>query len=288
VGTMPGVEIQAALLQTLLAGSILRRPLRVVQVENVALLVLGLALAWAGPFLRASLLPPLLAVVVAAGLGVTWYAFWNASLAVELHARTACLAALGMRARLRELNEALLAEAEEGGTPFQELRIGIGLNTGVCFVGNMGSEQRFNYSVVGDPVNVAARLEVSCKTYAVDIVIGETTWKAAADLAALELDRVRLLGKTTASRIFALVGDQDCARSERFRELAAEHAALLDAYGGRDWDGAAAKLPRCQHLGRAYGLAAFYAGYAERIDRCRADDLLPAGWDGPAVAEIKR
>jgi adenylate cyclase len=381
VGTMPGVEIQASLLQTLLSGSILRRPVQAVQLENVALLVLGLILAWAGPFLRAGFLPPLLAVVVAGGLAATWYAFryhhevlidgtylagssavllfwlamaryvreearrrtirtafsrylspvmvdrlaasaralriggerreltvlfsdirafitlseryeddpealtallgryftamteviqersgtidkyigdaimafWNAPLPVERHARTACLAALGMRARLLELNEALLAEAEERGAPFHELRIGVGLNTGVCFVGNMGSEQRFNYSVVGDPVNVASRLEGRCKGLAVDIVIGKTTRAAAADLAALEVDRVRLVGKSAPSRLFALVGDEACAGSARFGELAAEHAAMLAAYRARDWGGALEKLRRCQHLGGAYG-----------------------------------
>ena len=72
---MPGVEIQVSLLHTLLSGSILRRPFEVVQLENLTLIVLGLVLAWAGPFMRASYLPPLLALVVAGGLGATWYAF---------------------------------------------------------------------------------------------------------------------------------------------------------------------------------------------------------------------
>ena len=75
VGAMPGVEIQASLLQTLVSGSILRRPMQVVQFENVTLLVLGLVLAWIGPFLRAGFLPALLGLAVAGGLGVTWYAF---------------------------------------------------------------------------------------------------------------------------------------------------------------------------------------------------------------------
>jgi adenylate cyclase len=413
VGAMPGVEIQASLLQTLVAGSILRRPVGVVQLENLSLLLLGLMLAWAGPFLRASFLPPLLGLVVVGGSGVTWYAFryhellvdgvyvavalaallfwlamaryvreearrrtirnafsrylspvmvdrlatsaralriggerreltvlfsdiraftalserfegdpegltallgryftamtviiqensgtidkyigdaimafWNAPLPVERHPRTACLAALRMREGLIALNEAMAAEAQERGTPPEQLRIGIGLNTGVCFVGNMGSEQRFNYSVIGDPVNVASRIEGRCKGYGLDIVIGETTALAAPDLAALEIDQVRLLGKTTATRLFTLVGDQNVAGSERFEELAGEHASMLQAYRTRDWAEAMARLRRCHHLGQDYGLADFYELYGMRIALFMTDPP-PDSWDGSIVAEDK-
>ena len=184
------------------------------------------------------------------------------------------------------LNQALAVESEARGTPVQQLRIGIGLNTGICFVGNMGSEQRFNYSVIGDPVNVASRVEGRSKTYGVDIVIGKATRDAAQDLAILELDRVRLLGKTTASRLFTLVGDQNVAGSERFGELAGEHKAMLDAYRNRDWEGALAKLRRCHHLGQDYGLADFYELYGMRIALFMTDPP-PAAWDGSIVAEDK-
>ena len=106
-------------------------------------------------------------------------AFWNAPLPVEQHPRArpasppcACAKAWC------ELNAAVAAEAQSAARS-RPLRIGIGLNTGVCFVGNMGSEQRFNYSVIGDPVNVASRIEGRCKGYGLDIVIGETTQQAA-------------------------------------------------------------------------------------------------------------
>ena len=121
---------------------------------------------------------------------------------------------------------------------------------------------------------------------AVDIVIGETTRAAAADLAVLEVDRVRLVGKSAPSRLFALVGDDACAGSARFGELAAEHAAMLAAYRARDWDGALEKLRRCQHLGGAYGLGAFYETYAARIDGWRVKPP-PPDWDGSAVADSK-
>jgi adenylate cyclase len=413
VGAMPGVEIQASLLQTLVSGSILRRPVGVAQIENLALLIVGLVLAWAGPFLRASVLPGLLGLVLAGGLGITWYAFryheslvdgvyvagalavllfwlamaryvreearrrtirtafsrylspvmvdrlttsaralkmggerreltvlfsdirgfttlseryehdpegltallsryftamttiiqdgsgtidkyigdaimafWNAPLPVDQHARQACVAALRMRAGLVELNEAMAAEGAERGLAASPIRIGIGLNTGVCFVGNMGSEQRFNYSVIGDPVNVASRIEGRCKTYGLDVVIGETTRDAARDLATLEIDRVRLLGKTTTTGLFALVGDEAVARSERFGELAGEHAAMLEAYRGRAWDAAMQKLRRCHHLGQAYGLDDFYEMYGLRIALYMTDPP-PPDWDGSTVADDK-
>ena len=163
-----------------------------------------------------------------------------------------------MREGLVELNEAMAAEAAERGSPVAPLRIGIGLNTGVCFVGNMGSEQRFNYSVIGDPVNVASRIEGRCKGYGLDIVIGETTPQAAPDLATLEIDRVRLLGKTTATRLFALVGDQASPAASGSGSWPASMRRCWQAYRSRDWDDAMAKLRRCHHLGQDYGLADFY------------------------------
>jgi adenylate cyclase len=219
-------------------------------------------------------------------IGDAIMAFWNAPLPVQDHPRAACLAALDMRTRLAELNAALAEEAKARGEELGAIRIGVGLNTGVCFVGNMGSEQRFNYTVIGDPVNVASRIEGRCKGYGLEIVIGESTALAAPGLAALEIDQVQLVGKTSATRLFTLVGDETVAASERFGELKGEHDAMLATYRSRDWDGAMAKLRRCHHLGHGYGLGPFYELYGQRIDAYRTDPP-PSGWDGSVVAEDK-
>ena len=88
------------------------------------------------------------------------------------------------------------------------MKIGIGLNTGICCVGNLGTETRFDYSVIGDNVNVASRLEGQSKTYDVGTIVGESTTMRAPDFAFLELDFLKMKGKTEATRIYALLGQQ--------------------------------------------------------------------------------
>jgi adenylate cyclase len=192
-------------------------------------------------------------------------AFWNAPLDDPEHARHACRAALDMAARMEPLNRELAGEAEAANRPFIPVRIGIGLNTGACCVGNLGSEQRFDYSVIGDPVNIASRFEGLTKTYGVEIVIGESTRGLAPEFAAVELDLVLVAGKSTPVRVYALVGDADVAAGAAFRALAAEHAEMLDAYRARRFAEAAGRLARCQEIGRGFELDRVWRLYDDRI-----------------------
>jgi adenylate cyclase len=182
-------------------------------------------------------------------MGDAVMAFWNAPLLDADHARNACTAALKMLSELDKLNALWAAEAASRGEVPQPVRIGIGLNTGACCVGNVGSPQRFDYSILGDVVNVASRLEEATKTYGIPIVAGERTAAAAPDLAFLEIDAAMMRGKERPERIFALLGDETVAASERFRRLKAVHAELLAALRTGDKEKARAKLKACRALG---------------------------------------
>ncbi|MBL6945398.1 MAG: adenylate/guanylate cyclase domain-containing protein [Rhodospirillales bacterium] len=213
-------------------------------------------------------------------------AFWNAPLDDEMHAHNACIAALLMNEEMEPLNERLEAEAIEAGRKHIPLKIGTGLNSGDVVVGNMGSEQRFDYSILGDQVNLAARLEGQCKTYVVDIVIGENTYIRAPEMAALELDLIKVKGKTEAVRIYTLVGDQDIRDTEGFAALGAMHVEMLDAYRGQRWDEAKDKIIGCRELSSEFKLGEFYDIYDERLVEYAANPP-GADWDGVFVATSK-
>ena len=166
-------------------------------------------------------------------------AFWNAPLDDPRHASNACQAALAMSAAIEQLNAKRRAQAEADGTAFLAVQVGVGVNTGTCVVGNMGSRQRFDYSVVGDAVNLASRLEGQSKPYGVTIVVGpETAATVGAEFALLELDLIAVKGKREAVCIFALLGNAEVRRDTAFRTLTEDHAALLKAYRGQDWPAA--------------------------------------------------
>ncbi|MHA1566113.1 MAG: CHASE2 domain-containing protein [Alphaproteobacteria bacterium] len=206
-------------------------------------------------------------------------AFWNAPVADPDHAVNACRAALGMRAALRVLNTEF---AKEGQDP---LAFGIGINTGNAMVGNMGSEQRFDYSALGDAVNLAARIEGQSKTYGVDIIISEFTQALAADFAALELDLIRLVGRAQPIRIYALLGDKTEQASADFQALAAAHHAMIAAYRAQNWPRAEACLEACRTHPAAI-MVPVYDLYAARI---RAFSEYPPSedWDGSYAATEK-
>jgi len=211
-------------------------------------------------------------------------AFWNAPLDDAAHADHACTAALAMFATLDPLNARLEAEAKAEGKPFTPLRIGIGLNTGECVVGNMGSDQRFDYTVLGDAVNLASRLEGQSKSYGVDIVMGEDTRARVDGYATLELDLIRVKGKTEAVHIYALLGDHAMLESEPFRRIAARHGEMLAAYRARDWPRARRLAAECRAIdGYLSGLYDLYEARIGVFER----EPPGADWDGVFVAETK-
>jgi len=212
-------------------------------------------------------------------------AFWNAPLDDPEHERNAARAALAMLADLEALNREWEAEAKARGEEHVPVRIGIGLNTAVCCVGNLGSQHRFDYSVIGDGVNLAARLEGQCKTYGVPAIAGESTAEKVPDLAFLEIDLLSVVGKTTAVRIYALLGDESRRKSEDFVKLKTAHMALLAAYRSRRFDEAERLLAAARALDGG-ALAKVYDLYADRI---HAFQMVPppADWDGRASAEHK-
>jgi adenylate cyclase len=218
-------------------------------------------------------------------MGDAVMAFWNAPLDDNAHPSHACSAALRMMREMHTLNELWREEAEAKGRPYKPVKLGIGLNTGLCCVGNLGSETRFDYSVIGDNVNVASRLEGQSKTYDVGTVVGETTTARAPDFAFLELDLLKVKGKTEATRIFALLGDNGMKQSKAFIELAEAHAEFLARYRAMDWDGAETLAHECQKLNSA-PLDRLYALYRERIAFFRINPP-PPHWDGTAEALSK-
>src|SRR5690606_735254 len=119
---------------------------------------------------------------------------------------------------------------------YRELKAGIGINTGRCSVGNMGSKQRFAYSALGDTVNLASRLEGQTKGYGVSILISDSTRRAAPDFAAIEVDLLTVKGRTEPERVHALLGGPEMAQTPEFKTFAGTHARLLAAYRARAWD----------------------------------------------------
>jgi adenylate cyclase len=205
-------------------------------------------------------------------------AFWNAPLDDPDHAANAVQAAQAMRRKLVELN--LLWQAEAAYQAFLPVRIGIGINTGECVVGNFGSLQHFDYSLLGDPVNLASRLEGLGKVYGIDLMIGEETAARLGDPALIELDLVAVKGKSEAGRIYTLPPER--IAEDQFID---QHSALLGAYRRQDW-GTAIKLLDDGRLAAARFLAPVYDLYRRRITQFQIE-APPANWNGVFTAEEK-
>jgi adenylate cyclase len=208
-------------------------------------------------------------------IGDAMMAFWNAPLDCPGHRRQACLAALGMTQCVEILNAEIAAEHAAAELPFTPIAIGVGLNSGECHVGNLGSEQRFNYSAMGDPVNVASRIEGQTKLYGVKVVIGESTQAGAAELATLRLDLIRLKGKRLPVWLYGLLGDDVLAGTPEFTALRERHDQMLSTYRAQDWDAAESCIAGCREAGAQFGLDVLYDVYLRRIAQARAEPPDP-------------
>jgi adenylate cyclase len=202
-------------------------------------------------------------------IGDAIMAVYGAPLPLTDHPIRACQTALAMIAALEPLNRAW----SERGLP--SIAIGVGINTGTVSVGNMGSEARFDYTVMGDAVNLGARLEGLTKTYGVSILVGEATERAARDhFVFREVDSVRVIGRKAATRVFELCGS---AASSKFSlQDTTDFAEALQLYRARNWDAAESAV---RGFLQRYPEDGPCAVLLERIAELRSADL-PEDWDG--------
>jgi adenylate cyclase len=203
-------------------------------------------------------------------------AFWGAPVETSEHAHLAVKSAMEMANAVRRIND----EHREKGLP--EIGVGIGLNTGMMCVGDMGSQVRRSYTVIGDAVNLGSRLEGLSKAYGVDIVVAESTRQLARDFAWQELDRVRVKGKEQAVAIFWPLAPADRLEKPQQEELRT-WAAFLKAYRSQDWDQCEVLLLNLQRMNPKKYL---YELYSERVASMKLLPFDPA-WDGATNFETK-
>jgi adenylate cyclase len=208
-------------------------------------------------------------------MGDAVMAFWGAPLPDVEHARHAVRAALGMVERMH----ALKPEFKARGWP--EIHVGVGVSSGVMNVGNMGSQFRMAYTVLGDTVNLGSRLEGLTKQYGVNIIVSGPTATGAPEVAFRELDLVRVKGKQEPVAILEPVGLRERLESGALTAIE-EFGMVLAHYRAQRWHDALDILNRLERDDPR----ALYRLYLERIARCRAFPP-PANWDGVFVFETK-
>lgn len=210
-------------------------------------------------------------------MGDSIMAFWNAPIDNPMHPTDAADTALQMIPHLSKLNAELKTEAAAEDRSFKPLRVGIGLNTGSCIVGNLGSKQRFDYSVLGDPVNLASRLEGQTKDYGFSIIIGENTAHHLDGYALIELDLIAVKGKFDAVRIYGLLGDPSHCDDPKFADAKKLIDAFLGLYRTRQWAEALELVKTMKELNPRLNIFA-------NIYKGRIEEFLqtppPADWDG--------
>ncbi|MGX4807420.1 CHASE2 domain-containing protein [Bradyrhizobium guangdongense] len=213
-------------------------------------------------------------------MGDAIMAFWNAPLDDIKHEINACEAAVGMLEKIDEVNREREREAADGGHAYIPLNVGIGLNTGIGVVGNMGSDKKFNYSVLGDSVNLASRLEGQTKEYGFPIIVGSRTALAVKDrFAILELDFIMVKGKSEPEVIYAIAGREDVMHSAAFQRLRNITIEMLGCYRGRDWQGALDAIERGRRSEDADTLEKLFRLYEARIKDYQANPP-PQDWTG--------
>lgn len=199
-------------------------------------------------------------------------AFWNAPLDMEDHATRACLAALECQRRLAELRSDI--ERQYGHT----LHMRIGINSGPAVVGNMGSHRRFDYTAMGDTINLASRLEGACKQYRVSILISEYTYeRAKEDVVGREVDIMRVVGKEKPVRVFELLGVNGEIPDGQSEDIKSFHEALR-LYRHRKWDEAL-------HLFQKFEDDTLAGMYIERIQRLKK---TPPSTDWSGVFDLTK
>jgi len=198
-------------------------------------------------------------------------AFWNAPLDQPDHALRACRAALVCQKRLGELQPRFQEKYR------QRVTMRIGLNSGAAVVGNMGSSRRFDYTAMGDTINLAARLEGACKQYKVPILVGEETHRRVQnDIAAREVDIVRVVGTTKPVDVYEIIGDKSGLSPAESERLKAYNEAR-EAYKRQEWEKAE------DLFGQIEGdtLSALYG------ERCRTLKQSPPAGDWDGVFDLK-
>jgi len=212
-------------------------------------------------------------------IGDAIMAFWNAPIGQEDHQALACKALLDMRRQLKRLNEKAV----------RPIHIGIGLNTGLCCVGNLGSEQRFNYSAIGDAVNVASRVEGLTKQYGLDNLVAEETLTGAEDVISLEVDRVGVVGRKEPLTVYTLLGRTQKLDKDVIDGIADAHERMLDCYRAGDAESGIVAMTEAERMAAKAdipSMARLYAVYAERFALMR-EDGIPENWDGVFRATSK-
>ena len=217
-------------------------------------------------------------------IGDAILAFWNAPLDDPDHHVNAARAALAMQERLKALNEEMIGRGD--GTWPGEVKIGIGLNSGPCCVGNIGSERRLSYSLIGDPVNLASRLEGLSKYYGVSILMGDALAKNLSEFATLPIDRVRVVGRDAAETVHVLLGDVAMGASYGFMSFEKAHLAVIEAYYAQKWALAAELNDANEQAAATFGLTKLVMLYRDRIAAFAANPPS-AGWDGIYEASSK-